>query len=478
MKQIAICIGNNEYEFLPKLNCAVNDAKAVSEVLSNLGFETSCECNLNRSKMVSVLSTFIDKLKDYDSCVIYYAGHGCQIDGENILAPTDLDSNAIPNEVKLNAYPLESLMRSLDKYPNITKVFIFDACRTVLGDRGVYRGFAPVLAPQGSIIAFATSPGQSSGENDVDGHGIYTSFLLKYIDLPRVNIETVFKKTREQMVSVYGTRQIPWEHTSLIGDFYLNPNTIYDGMNYSPEALADKNYAASNNEVKKIVAGLKSGDWYVQEPAIKKIDGMNFESALASDLFVIGRNVYQAACGNSFAAQAFINGFTSKKINETAKLHLLNGMAYEIYFSPYNKCRIHPKSGYYSAVIQLLESEEFYGSKSFIVAVLCKIENQIIYIPGQNERMDFIVEVDDDQNLKSICYKGKNVLFGEDGGEYDVDACLPIASNVEFLKTLIAKQVVAPNDCITIVGDNLGIIQMPGNITLRRKAVTSDTGKD
>lgn len=469
MNRLALCIGNNNYNSLSKLSCAINDAEEVAKALSSMGFDTMCECDLNRTKMIDVIGEFIDKLADYDSCVIYYSGHGCQIEGENILAPIDLDINTRDTSIKLNAFPLEDLMRSLDKYPDKTKVFIFDACRNVLNVRGTLKGFAPVLAPQGSIIAFATSPGQFSIEDSSIGHGVYTNVLLQYICLPRVNIETVFKKTREQMVSIWGTKQIPWEHTSLVGDYYLNPNTIYDGVNYSPDALADSRFSTRDNVIQGVVEGLKSMNWYTQGASIGTLTSLNFESSLASDIFVIGRNIYQAACGNCFDAQSFIDNFESKSINEMAKLHLLNGIAYEIYFNSSNNLRVHPKTGYYNAVIQLLEKDEFFGSRAFISSELTKSEGQIIYIPGQNEIMEFVVEKSDDDKLKSIIYKGINVLCGGNGGIYDIDECFGFEITREQLRKQVAAEIAAPIDCVTFIGEEFEKIFTPYEITIRNK---------
>jgi len=471
MKRIALCIGNDEYKNMPRLCGAVNDAKSVSVELTELGFEVICLCNLDRAAMVDTITSFVDRIEECDSALFYYAGHGYQIDGENILAPTDLDINQRTAAIKYNAFPLEDLMRSLDKYPDKVKVFIFDACRTILSERGSVKGFAPVLAPQGSIIAFSTSPGQLSSENVSSKHGYYTEVLLNYIKLPRVNIETIFKKTREQLVAIFGGKQIPWEHTSLVGDYYLNPNTIYDGVNYSPEALADSRYHSSNSYVREIIDGLKSHNWYTQGAVLLRISTLNFKEVTASDLFVIGRNIYQSADGSCFDAQSYINDFSGKKIPDEAKLHILNGIAYEIYFTSHNILRIHPKTGYYMPVIQLLEKDEFYGSKAFITSILCKIDNQILYIPGQNEIMDFVAETDDKNRLQSITYKGTDVLFGGDGKKYNFDIEYPIEYSVDQLINEIACQVAAPNDCVMLRGINTKKVCFPSSFTLRRTEI-------
>lgn len=475
MKRIALCIGNNDYSILSKLDCAKNDADEMANALERLGFDVQQVCDADRSTTIDVITEFTDKLEDYDSCVFYYAGHGFQIDGDNILAPIDLDICGRNQQVKMNSFPLEELMHQLEKYPNKTKVIILDACRDTLNNRGAVESFAPVLAPQGSIIAFSTSPGQSSSEHISSGHGYYTEALLKYIELPRVHIETVFKKTREFLVAEFGDKQIPWEHTSLIGDYYLNPNTIYDGINYSPDTFADCRYHSNNLEVRKIVEGLKSYNWYSQGAVIPLIKSLDFESVQATDLFVIGRNVYQAADGSCFEVQTFINDFVNVKIPELAKLHLLNGMGYEIYFDSQNRLRVHPKSGYYIEIIRLLEMNEFYGSRTFIASAICRNENQVVYIPGQNEIMDFDVEVDSDGYLEKILYRGKNVLFGKDGGVYEKNDVLPFESTLLQLKTKIASQIVAPIDCVRVNGilDD-AMLYFPYAFTIRYSAINAD----
>ena len=118
MKRIALCIGNDEYSKMQPLCCAINDATCMSESLKELGFDTICRCKLDRAEMVNVISDYVDRIAEYDLALFYYAGHGCQIEGENILAPTDLDVNQKPASIKYNAFALEDLMRWLDNYPD------------------------------------------------------------------------------------------------------------------------------------------------------------------------------------------------------------------------------------------------------------------------------------------------------------------------------------------------------------------------
>lgn len=452
MKKLALCIGNNAYSILPELSCCVSDANAVKLQLEQLGFETIIGTNLDRDNMVSVLSEFYDKIDNYDAVILYYAGHGFQVDGDNILAPIDLNVNSKPAAIKMSAYPLSEVLMQLNRFPEQTKIIILDACRETLGYRGTSQDFAPVLAPQGSLVAFSTSPGQSSKENSRSMHGRYTEALLRYMSLPRIPVETVFKKVRESLVSDSGGAQIPWEHTSLIGEFYLNPDTIYDGINYSKEAKADRYFIfLESSQIKPLVDNLKSRTWPKQEQAVNCIKNIDFEKTSNNELFVLGRNVYQAACGNSFACQRFINNFGSTPdIPNSAKVHILNGMAYEIYFDSRNRLREKFKTWYLPSIMRYLEQHEYYASKEFIASHLYKIDDRPIYIPGQNEMMYFDIkgsDMKDGYHITDIFYKGKSILkYNNDGSMVYFGGYYTSCSTFE---NSAASLVAAPVDRVT-----------------------------
>ena len=334
LKRYALCIGNDDYEVLPKLNCAIADAESVNDMLANLDFYVELFKNLNNDLLAQKLSYFSDKLEDdyYDAILLYYAGHGFQINGDNLLVPVDFDQPVDLKLAKRSAFLLDDLMHWLNKYPEKTKIIILDACRNNYNIRGMGEYFIPVTAPQGSIIAFSTSPGQTAIE--VNGHGLYTKHLLAHMTDPRISIETMFKRVRTDLAKATSGRQIPWEHTSLIGDFVLKLNATYAGINYSDSAIADSNYVFNKESAfSQIVDDLKSYNWYVQGPAIWKLHTIDYSVATENDLFVLGRNIYQAACGNCFSCLDFIKEFSSiDYIPDSAKENIVNGMAFEIYY--------------------------------------------------------------------------------------------------------------------------------------------------
>lgn len=147
MKKLAICIGNNDYQYIGALKYAVSDAEAMKEKLSMLDFEVQLYKNLDRDSMIDSIMSNIEKLGSYDAFLLFYSGHGFEVDGENLLMPTDINLNSRNEIIKVNSCALNTIFEKLCDFPNITKIIILDACRQVLGPRGnMFNGFAPVMA--------------------------------------------------------------------------------------------------------------------------------------------------------------------------------------------------------------------------------------------------------------------------------------------------------------------------------------------
>jgi len=450
MKRLALCIGNNNYSILPNLSCCIDDANSVAKALIDIGFEVNVHTDLDRESLTDVIIDFAEKIGEYDIVLFYFAGHGFEADGDNILAPIDLNINARPAAVRMSTFPLSELTNQLNRWPEQSKIIILDACRDSLGRRGSFQFLAPVSAPQGSIIAFSTSPGQSAKENSLTGHGYYTEALLRYIALPRVPVETVFKKVRECLAGASGGSQISWEHTSLIGEVYLNTDTIYDGVSYCWEAMADSRFHfSSESNIKAIVDGLKTLNWTQQEIAVNSVSSIDYNDASCNELFILGRNIYQAACGNCYACQRFINNFgANESIPIQAKLHLLNGMAYKIYYDANGRLRNRYKSTYLTQIIKYLEQSDFYASRQFIASNLHGVTDRPIYVPGQNALIDLYIKGDldgEEYELHDIIYLGHSIFQREDFDE--IDSYFHPSRRVTFESGII-KELGAPADCV------------------------------
>ena len=412
----ALCIGNNNYEFLSPLKYAVSDAESVAEKFRILGFDVECECNLDRERLDYHIALLQDKIEKYDAVVLYYAGHGFQINNQNLLIPIDYNDKEDIKTADRRGYPINLILNKLEGDVNKTRIIILDACRVIQGMRGASYGFAQMYAPQGTLIAFSTSPGQASNEYDSFQHGVYTKCLLEHMDDIRISIEEMFKRVRIDLANETNGKQISWEHTSLIGDFMLKRNAIYDSINYSDDALADGNYIFERgSNVAPIVRNLKSHNWNTQAIALNMMKSIDYATVNYDDLFVLGRNIYQAACGNCFACIHFIEDFQSyTHIPVEAKEHILNGMVYEIYYDHDGKMRYKLKYNYATEVLSTLAIESYLVCRDFIESRLRNEDRKLFYIPGQDDKVVISVAVEDFGDsalITDIIHNGRSVYY-------------------------------------------------------------------
>lgn len=486
-KQLALCIGNDDYKYscLSKLKCAVNDANAIAEKLIKLNFDVIVQSNLDRKGMHEAVDDFENRLSEYDVALFYFAGHGFECNGKNLLMPVDLEAGDNGYREWM-ALQLDTVIAALEGKHNTnnlqTKIIILDACRQNPEARGdSARGFAPIFAPSGTIIAFSTSPGQLSLE--AGDHGLYTQALLSSIDIPRIPVENMFKHVREILIANSSGRQVSWEHTSLIGNYFFNEDRIDGFSSYTPDALADNNYYFNpSNEIGNVVAKLKSYNYYIQNEAIRLIPALEFTSASANDIFVLGRNIYQAADGGAWDAGQFIKKLSAfGTIPDEAKIHLLSGMAYEIYFNSYGVLREKLKTACYLEILKHLENERYQMAKNFIVEKIRAESDLIIYQPCSEERIELhlccaeIEKRDGDVIYKiyRIYFQGKNILYTQDGTE-EMDADdfnWYVTSSLPDIKRTLSERLVAPPDMLIFtydleMKDNYYLV-LPNDFSLR-----------
>lgn len=425
MNKKALCIGNTRYPGTPLKNPA-KDAKDLSVKLKALGFScTLCE-DSNISIMDKTLKTFSDELSDADVGLFFFAGHGMQVDGDNYL--TAIDTNFESEiDAKHSSLPLNKVIELLEDGENSTSIIILDACRNNPYERrwrsGRNLGLAPVYAPKGTIIAFATSPGQVASDGDGE-NGAFTSALLKHIDAQNVTIEDLFKRVRNTLSALTVGKQTSWEHTSLMGDFFFNASILTDEFvaEYSPQAKADSRFdCASDRPLSKIITKLRSCDWYAQNPAIHMLSNVNLDGGNKDELFVLGRNIYQAACGLATDAEKYLSDLSLhlKKLNKEVAFHILNGILYEIYFDSNDRFREKKKTGKLDTVFLLEEDKHFSASFAFIQQALIPYQKQLFYIPGsgRNVQIDIILSTVEDNNkaVTRLIFDGQDILYSKDG---------------------------------------------------------------
>ena len=227
--KIALCIGIDDYDFASKLKNPLNDARDIQSKLCELGYKVILSENKDRVGLLRDINDFKELSKEADTSVLFYAGHGIQSKGINYLIPKDANPQS-ERELSIFCIQLDELIEqnSIDEYK--INILIFDSCRNNPFDRSWSRsntfiGFAPVLAPSGTLIAFSTSPGMTASDG-TGNNGLYTEALLTEISKSDISIIQVFQNVRQKVLFYSDNHQLPWESTSLLGDFYFNPKSF------------------------------------------------------------------------------------------------------------------------------------------------------------------------------------------------------------------------------------------------------------
>ncbi|WP_312654383.1 caspase family protein [Proteiniclasticum sp.] len=491
MKKIALLFGNDNYGGNPyKLDCAINDAKLLSSKLAVLGFDCHCHTDLTVIEMGQHIADFKKAIKDYDVGLFYFAGHGFEDESVNYLTGIDTCMQD-EGSMRYTSYKLNEILDIFKNSSLDVKIVILDACRSNLpqGSRGTaVTSFAPISAPVGTIIAFSTSPGQTALEMKDKSNGYYTKSLVENIDKVGIPIEYMFKNVRETLSAYTNKRQISWEHTSLLGNFYFNPlflNNEFSSL-YSKDALEDSLYIVPSNSIfKEIISNLKSYDYNIQQLALYDMSLFNLRQFNREELFILGRNLYQASCGGCFKTQKYIANFRNNSKSYEAEIifHLLNGMLYEIYFDSKGQLRNQLKTTFCREVLEVVESHNDYSkSLRFIQNALSQHSNQLLYIPGIQNPIELVVNLAENSNedqhpserfyVKSIFYQGSSVLYNETGHSlYSRDAFPVSVTDLSSFENSLKKTLGAPSKMVRIKYipeiDKGSLIETNHNYTMR-----------
>lgn len=225
-KRLALVIGNGAYVNASPLENPVNDANDVAAALESVGFEVMKGTDQGLVGMRRLIREFGDKLDRQKGVgLFYYAGHGVEVRGKNFLIPVDAD---IKREVETEDYAIDvdSILRQMDAAANGFNIVVLDACRNNPFSRGWNRsgdsgGLANVLAPTGTYIAYSAAPGTTASDGAGTRNSPFAAALVKNLKRPNLKLEDVFKATREAVMSETGNRQVPWDSSSIKGDFYF-----------------------------------------------------------------------------------------------------------------------------------------------------------------------------------------------------------------------------------------------------------------
>ena len=233
--RIALVIGNAAYVHAPALANPTNDAKSMAVILRKLGFKVIEVIDGNRQQMSDAIVQMQAILKGQQAIgMLYYAGHGLQLDWRNYMVPVSAKL-ASASDVPKETIDINLVIQSFKDAKTRMNIIVLDACRdNPFEGESSAKGLAQLDAPPGTYLAYATSPGNVAEDGDASsGNGLFTQYLIKELQRP-ARIEDVFKRVRLQVRQKSEGRQIPWDSSSLEDDFAFNDGNKHT---FNPEDL-------------------------------------------------------------------------------------------------------------------------------------------------------------------------------------------------------------------------------------------------
>ena len=272
----ALVMGNSAYNHGPLKN-PVNDARAMAKALSAAGFNVRLLEDGSQAAMQRVVRLWGDDLAKGGVGLFYYAGHGMQVKGKNYLVPVNAEIDR-EDEIEFNALDVNQVLAKMDSAKNALNIVILDACRNnpfARSFRVAATGLAQMDAPTGTFIAFATSPG-STASDGTGQNGVYTAHLLREMKVPGLQIEHMFKQVRNGVMKDTHGQQIPWESSSMRGDFAFMPGTAPGVADAVAEALKRDREEQQKNMERMIAVAL------AQQRAMLEQQGVKLEPVAAA----------------------------------------------------------------------------------------------------------------------------------------------------------------------------------------------------
>lgn len=225
--RVALVVGNSKYLYVSPLENPVNDAKLLAAALRELGFTLigdGPQLDLDKPALEAAVQDFSRAIQGAEIALFYYAGHGVQVRGENYLVPVKADP-AREADIDFHLTDANLVLRQMEHAGTKLNVVILDACRNnPFGGRGfraVSRGLARMLAPDSTLISYATQPGNVALDGK-DGNSPYTKALAQTIRRPGLDIFQMFNEVGLSVMQATGNSQQPWLSSSPIkGTFYF-----------------------------------------------------------------------------------------------------------------------------------------------------------------------------------------------------------------------------------------------------------------
>lgn len=231
-KRVALVIGNGAYKAASPLANPANDAADMAAALEALGFKVILGIDLDKPQFDATLRSFSRELEDAGTGLLFYAGHGLQVGGQNYLIPVDAKLER-ERDLAFEAVALDLVLRQMElERQDRTNIVFLDACRDnplarnlarSMGTRStaIASGLAQVQTGVGTFISYSTQPGNVA----LDGSGRnspFTAALSRHVKAPGASLNSIMIAVRNDVLRATQGKQVPWDHSALTGDFYFD----------------------------------------------------------------------------------------------------------------------------------------------------------------------------------------------------------------------------------------------------------------
>ena len=264
--RVALVMGVGAYRAIPPLANPPNDARALAETLRRLGFDTDLVLDPDRLAMEQAVRRLGQRAVGAEAALFFYAGHALEFGGRNWLLPVTTDIRT-DRDLRFEALDLDSVLAQLESAR--VSIVLLDGCRDnpfrlrlASATRGIATspGLTPVRAAVGTLIAFATAPGEVA-EDGAGQHSPFTAALLRKIATPGLELRSMMAEVRREVREATGGRQIPWEHSAMEGAFYFLPAAINVPATPAPVAPAPRDDRAELLFWESVRAGNTAADY-------------------------------------------------------------------------------------------------------------------------------------------------------------------------------------------------------------------------
>jgi hypothetical protein len=249
-ERVALVIGNANYEHVTSLDNPLNDARAIVQAASKAGFRVFSAEDVDRRAMSTAIQQFLNAVRKNSVAMIYYAGHGVEVDGENFLLPVDT-RDLQPDErfsLEDDAIALNDVLRHLESRGARVNIVMLDACRnnpfSSTGTRslGDPAGLAAVKEAEGTIVIYSAGTGETAldklSPDDPNPNGVFTRELIPLMRTPGLEVHDMIQQLKQRVYAAAlenaGHSQRPSYYDGLIGDFYFTPASLSE-----PEPIPD-----------------------------------------------------------------------------------------------------------------------------------------------------------------------------------------------------------------------------------------------